>query len=156
MQPLHFSETDVNDRPRPGWYSATVATACWRQSSKNHRMVYVLVVVDAIAAPNDRISDYFVLEGVTPRGIACSRHRLVKLFRAGGLVPEAGEEIRPERLEGLKVEVDLAHELWNGKFRLQIRGYRSASAHGEAPFDDIGAGPVAKLAPEEPDRGESK
>jgi hypothetical protein len=156
MQPLRFSEIDVDDRPRPGWYRATVATACWRQSAKNHRMVYVLLVVDAVAAPYDRISDYFVLEGVTPRGIACSRHRLVALFRAGGLLPEAGEEIRPERLEGLKVEIDLVHEVWNGKLRLQIRGYRPASARCEAPLDDIGAGPVAKLVPEEADGGQSK
>lgn len=126
MQPLHFSEKDVSERPHPGWYAATIATACWRESSKKHRMVYVLVVLEGVASPYDRISDYFVLEGVTPQGIACSRRRLVTLFRAGGLPPQPGDEIQPSLLEGLKLEAYVALESWNGKSRLQIKQYRPA------------------------------
>lgn len=133
MEPLHFLDTDLNDRPRPGWYCATVVTACWRCSSNHHRMVYVVVVVDGLAAPYACIGDYFVLEGVTPQGIACSRRRLVSLFRAGGLVPQAGDEIRPELLAGLRVDVELAHETWKGKLRLQLKAYRTPSSVTQAP-----------------------
>lgn len=124
MKPLHFSENDISVRPQPGWYTATIATACWRHSSKNNRMVYVQVLVDGVGDPYDRISDYFVLEGVSPQGIACSRRRLVALFRAGGRLPKAGEEIQPGLLEGIQLEVRLDHETWKGKLRLEIRDYR--------------------------------
>lgn len=154
MQSLYFSEKDVNDRPQPGWYTATIATACWRQSSKNNRMVYVLVVLEGVASPYDRIGDYFVLEGVTPQGIACSRRRLVALFRSSGLPPQAGDEIRPGLLEGLKVEVSLAYESWNGKLRLQIKEYRSALLPSGANND--GSGQDAFSEPATPSQEHSR
>lgn len=135
QQPLHFNEADMGGPPPPGWYAGTVTTACWRSSSHNNRMVYLVVALDGIGSPYDRLSDYFVLEGVTPRGIACSRRRLVTVFRAGGLSPRAGEEIRPSCLEGLRIEVKLAHELWKGKVRLQITGYRPLT-NDSVPADD--------------------
>ena len=82
MQPLHFEETDLGGPPAPGWYAGIIATACWRTSSRGHRMVYVVITLESVGSPYRRISDYFVLEGVTPRGIACSRRRLVSLFYA--------------------------------------------------------------------------
>lgn len=126
MEPLRFLETDVNDRPPPGWYPGTIATACWRKSSVNNHMVYLVVALDSVGAPHDRISDYFVLEGVTPRGIACSRRRLVELFRACGLSPSAGDEIRPGDLLNRRIEVKIVHEIWKGSTRLQIVAYRPA------------------------------
>lgn len=128
QQPLCFLDTDVGGPPTPGWYAGSIATARWRQSSRGNRMVCVIVVVDGLGTPYSRLSDYFVLEGVTPRGIACSRRRLVEAFRAAGLHPCAGDEIRPEELEGLPVGVRLALEEWKGKLRLQITGYRSLGA----------------------------
>jgi hypothetical protein len=98
-------------------------------------MVYVVVTLDSVAAPYDHISDYFVLEGVTPRGIACSRRRLVSVFHAVGLQPRAGEEIQPGVLEGLSVEIKLAHELWKGKVRLQVTGYRALASVGLSDAD---------------------
>lgn len=124
QQPLCFEEKDVGGPPAPGWYAGTITTACWRSSSRNNRMVYLVVTLDSVGAPYDHISDYFVLEGVTPRGIACSRRRLVAVFHAGGLHPRAGEEIEPGVLDGIQVEIKLTHELWKGKVRLQITGYR--------------------------------
>lgn len=141
QQPLRFLETDVGGPPPPGWYASRITTACWRQSSHSNRMVYLVVTLDGVGSPYDRISDYFVLEGVTPQGIACSRRRLVTVFCAGGLSPRAGDEIRPSVLEGLRIEVKLVHELWKGKVRLQITGYRSIAAlpgsTDGAPGEDV-------------------
>lgn len=147
MEPLRFLDVDVGAPPAPGWYAGTITTACWRQSSHHNRMVYLVVGLDNVGSPYDRISDYFVLEGVSPRGIACSRRRLVTVFRAGGLFPRAGDEIRPDVLEGLKVEVKLAHELWKDKVRLQITEYRPAVVPYASGSDDDGAGETAVWPP---------
>ena len=149
QQPLRFDETDVGGPPAPGWYSGTITTACWRPSSCGHRMVYLVVTLDSVAAPFNHISDYFVLEGVTPRGIACSRRRLVAVFHAGRLIPRAGEEIQPGVLGGLAVEIKLAHELWRGKTRLQVTGYR-APASAAVNAADVGE----DRPPEDHTRGE--
>jgi hypothetical protein len=111
-------------------------------------MVYLVVALDGVGSPYDRVSDYFVLEGVTPRGIACSRRRLVTLFRAAGLAPQAGDEIRPALLEGLEIEVKLAHEIWKGEIRLRITGYRPLAQELPAPGDDEGTGEDAVPPPE--------
>lgn len=126
QQPLRFEETDVGGPPAPGWYAGSITSACWRKSSVNNRMVYLVVGLDGVGPPHDRISDYFVLEGVTPRGIACSRRRLVELFRACGLSPSAGDEIRPGDLLNHRIEVKIVHEVWKGSTRLQVVAYRSA------------------------------
>jgi hypothetical protein len=126
MEPLRFLDTDVGGPPAPGWYQGGVTTACWRQSSRNNRMVYLALVLEGVSAPFDRVVDFFVLEGATPHGIACSRRRLVELFRACGLSPRAGDEIRPGDLLKLKVEVKIAHEVWKGSTRLQVVAYRPA------------------------------
>lgn len=136
QQPLCFEEPDVGGPPAPGWYAGTITTACWRSSARNNRMVYLVVTLDSVAPPYDHISDYFVLEGVTPRGIACSRRRLVSVFHAGGLTPRAGEEIQPAVLESVIVEIKLTHEQWKGKVRLQITGYRPATNANEPDCDE--------------------
>ena len=153
QQPLRFQETDVGGPPAPGWYSGTIATACWRPSSRNNRMVYLVVALDSVGSPYENIADYFVLEGVTPRGIACSRRRLVAVFHAGGLSPRAGEEIQPGVLEGIRIEVKLAHELWSGKVRLQITGYRpvataSGSTHDVTDEDASWSLPTPRTEPD--------
>lgn len=144
QQPLRFDEADLGGPPPPDWYAGTITTACWRSSARNNRMVYLVVTLDSVPAPYDHISDYFVLEGVTPRGIACSRRRLVSVFHAGRLQPRVGEAIQPEVLEGLSVEIKLAHELWKGQIRLQVTGYRTpvsaGSTDGEHGEDDSSDG----------------
>lgn len=126
MEPLRFLDADVGGPPAPGWYTGSVATACWRQSSVNNRMVYLVITLDGVGPPHDRMSDYFVLEGVTPRGIACSRRRLVELFRACGLSPRGGDEICPGDLLKRRIEVKIVHEAWKGSTRLQVVAYRPA------------------------------
>jgi hypothetical protein len=128
VEPLRFLETDISTLPAPGWYGAAVETACWRQSQQKNRMVYVSLVLEELSPPFARVADYFVLEGVTPRGIGCSRRRLVELFRACGLTPRAGEEIHPGELVGCELIVDVAHEVWQGRTRLRVIGYRPLAA----------------------------
>lgn len=145
MEPLRFLDTDVTALPAPGWYGATIETACWRQSLRNNRMVYVSLVLEENPPPFDRVSDYFVLEGVTPRGIECSRRRLVELFRACGLSPRAGEEIHPGDLVGCDVVVEVAHEVWKGRTRLQVVGYRLLGAGLRQASEKIDAYPCEEL-----------
>jgi hypothetical protein len=156
QQPLCFEDTDVGGPPAPGWYASTITTACWRRSVHGNRMVYLVVALDGVGSPYDRIADYFVLEGVTPRGVACSRRRLVTAFRAGGLAPRAGDEIQPEVLEGLTIEVRLAHESWKGKVRLQITGYRPRAVSPEPETEAIGedTAQLSSTMQQEPSHGD--
>jgi hypothetical protein len=126
MEPLLFLDTDVGGPPAQGWHAGFVTAASWRQSTRHNRMVHLVLVLDGVSAPFDRIADYFVLEGATPRGIACSRRRLVELFRACGLSPSAGDEIRPDDLLNRRIEVKIVHEVWKGSTRLQVVAYRPA------------------------------
>lgn len=145
QQPLRFEETDVGGAPAPGWYPGTITTACWRQSTRNNRMVYVMLVLDGVSAPYDRIADFFVLDGVTPRGIACSRRRLVELFRACGQSPRAGDEIRPDDLLTRRIQAKIVHEIWKENTRLQVVAYRPAKPPAaEQSAGDGAAGLPAK------------
>ena len=148
MEPLRFLAADIGGPPRPGWYAGTVMTAGWRQSAHDNRMVHVVLSLEGVLPPFERIADYFVLEGATPRGRAYSRKRLVALFHAGGLWPQPGDEIRPEALAGLSIEVKVVHELWKDTPRLQVVGYRPHQAQslllGE---DDGGADPGGAAMP---------
>jgi hypothetical protein len=137
MEPLRFLDTDVGGPPAPGWHTGFVTTACWRRSSRNNRMLYVVLNLDGVSAPYGCVSDYFVLEGATPRGIACSRRRLVELFRACGLSPQAGDEIRPADLLNSRIEVKIVHELWNGRTRLQVVAYRSPKTLPAKQGDEV-------------------
>lgn len=136
MEPLRFLDTDVGGPPAPGWHTSSVTTACWRRSAHNNRMVYLVLVLDDVAAPFDRISDYFVLEGATAQGISCSRRRLVELFRACGLSPQAGDEICPADLLRHRIEAKVVHELWKGRTRLKVVAYRPASTLSAQSGDD--------------------
>jgi hypothetical protein len=146
MEPLRFQDTDIGGPPAPGWYAGTVMIAGWRQSAHDNRMVHVVLSLEGVLPPFERIADYFVLEGATPRGRAYSRKRLVALFHAGGLWPQPGDEIRPEALAGLSIEVKVVHELWKNTPRLQIVGYRPRQAQnqllGEGDGDAGSSAPV--------------
>lgn len=145
MEALRFLEADISERPAPGWYGATIDAASWRRSQRNNRMVHVSLVLDEVSPPFDRVSDYFVLEGATARGIAYSRRRLVELFRACGLSPQAGEEIRPGDLVDAEVAVQIAHEVWQGKTRLRVVGYQPPQAVPGPEREDVDAQPCDAL-----------
>lgn len=139
MDPLHFLPADVQDRPSPGWYTATIATANWRRSSRGNRMVYLVHALEGVSPPFDRISDCFVLEGASAVGLSYARKRLVEAYRACGLSPQAGAAIHPADLGGHRLEVEVAHESWKGKTRLKATGYRPLATGLEA-LRDPGAG----------------
>lgn len=145
MEPLRFLDTDITTLPAPGWYGATIETACWRRSQRNNRMVYVSLVLEEFSPPFDRVNDYFALEGITPRGIGYSRRRLVELFRACGLSPQTGQEIRPADLVGAEVVVEVAHEVWQGRTRLTVVQYRPLGAGLKQVSEEVDAYPREEL-----------
>jgi hypothetical protein len=133
-----FEREDVSaGPPEPGSYPATVTSARIRRSQSGNRMVHVVYTLDGIAPGQDRLSDYFVLEGVSPQGIAFSRRLLVELYRACGLDPRAGEPVKPARLVGSRLEVAVDHETFRGEKRLHVVCHRPlsvGSAGDEVPF----------------------
>jgi hypothetical protein len=70
------------------------------------------------------VTDYFVLEGASPRGLAVARFRLVRLYRACGPKPHGGHEIRPEDLVDAHVGVTIDHQERNDHVQLRVVGYR--------------------------------
>jgi hypothetical protein len=138
MDPARFDFNDLGDAPpTPGDYAGTVVTARLCRSSRGHRMVAVTVALDGVAAGRDRVSDYFVLEGATARGRAVARWRLVALYRACGLSPRDGDEIRPDALVGARLVVTLEHEQRADRLWARVAAYRAlaAAAHDDdVPF----------------------
>ena len=129
-----FDPSDLGDQlPAPGTYDGTVVSARLRRSARGHRMVAVTFALDSVAPGRDRVSDYFVLEGATARGVAVARWRLVALYRACGLAPAGGAEIRPAVLVGARLAVTLEHEYRDGRTWVRVAGYRAV---GTAPLLD--------------------
>jgi hypothetical protein len=123
--------------PAPGGYDATVVGARLRRSVRGHPMVAVTLEVDGVVPGRDRVTDYFVLEGATPRGVAVARSRLVALYRACGLAPVGGEEIRPSVLVGARLAVTLEHQYRDGRTWVRVAGYYrpgAAPPRDEVPF----------------------
>jgi hypothetical protein len=120
----------------PGTYRGSVASARLRQSSAGNEMVEVVCRLDEVPTGQEKVTDYFVLEGASPRGLAVARWRLVELYRACGLTPHGGEEICPEDLVGAPVGVRLDHQERDGQVRVRVVGYRelSASPQDNVPF----------------------
>lgn len=137
MNNLHFEESDLADElPAPGVYPSTVTSARVRKSASGNRMVQVLHAIDVTCGTRDRVAEYFMLEGATPRGLALSRRRLVGLYRACGVDPRQGDEISPSELVGARLEIQLEHETWQGERRLRVVGHRAlgASSTDGVPF----------------------
>ena len=133
MSTVRFETSDFfSGLPPAGTYRGTIRSAQLRESREGNRMVEVVVSVEAAGAAHD-VRDYFVLEGASPRGLCVARARLVELYRACGLDPQSGDEIRPEDLEGATLEVKVRHEERDGQVRLRIVGYRPLE---EKPSDD--------------------
>lgn len=130
-----FEEADLSDGlPAAGFYASTVTTSRLRRSSSGNRMVHVVHTLDDVAPGHDRVAEYFVLEGASPRGLQVARRRLVELYRACRREPEAGEEITPEDLLGSRLAVKVEHESFRGEIRLRVVGHRPLTAETEVPF----------------------
>lgn len=137
MSNLRFESTDVADElPEPGYYTSTVASARLRRSQSGNRMIAVVHAIEGVTAGRDRVAEYFVLEGASPRGLAMSRRRLVALYRACGLEPREGDEITPEALVGARLDVRIEHETFDGERRLRVVAHRKlgTSSPSDVPF----------------------
>jgi hypothetical protein len=66
------------------------------------------------------VTEYFVLAGGSARGVAWARRRLVQLYRACGVEPQAGDPIAPAALVGAELQLQVAHESWQGQARLKV------------------------------------
>jgi hypothetical protein len=120
-----FQETDFNDPlPPEGYYKGVVDHARFRTSERGNMTLQVIYELPDAQTGCDTVTDYFVLAGSSPRGLAVSRRRLLELYRACGLHPQNGDPIRPADLEGSHVEIRLGHELYQGALRLRVLSYR--------------------------------
>ena len=127
IEPSDFAD----ELPAPGSYRSTIASARYRSSRRGNRMLLVVHALDGVGPPHDHVSDYFTLEGVSPRGVATARRRLVRLYHACGLDPGVGDRIDPADLFHARLDVEIEHDLYDGQRRLKVVGYRRP---GTAPF----------------------
>jgi hypothetical protein len=138
MDAARFDPGDFDDEPpAAGRYGGTITTARLSISGRGHRMVAIGVTLDGAPHGRDRVADYFVLEGATPRGLHVARCRLVALCRACGYPPRDGDEIRPGALVGARVAVTVEHEHRDGRTWARVAGYRPLGgglADDETPF----------------------
>jgi hypothetical protein len=131
-----FERSDFADTvPPPGCYPSTISTARYRSSRNGNRMLVVVHALDGVGAPHDHVPDYFVIEGASARGVSTARRRLVRLYRACGLNPVAGEAIDPGVLCEARLVVRIEHEQYDGELRLKVVGYHAHDAQSEpVPF----------------------
>jgi len=121
MEATRFLDSDLCEEvPTPGIYVSTITTARLRSSQGGNAMVHVVHALDGVAPAYDRVSEYFVLEGASARGLALSRRRLVELFRACAKAPTVGEEIAPAALQGARLRVKVEHEQFRGELQLRV------------------------------------
>ncbi len=131
---LRFEPDDfAADLPSPGFYRAGVETARYSRSSQGNDMIRVAYVLEGLTRGQERVTEYFVIMGGSPRGCAVARRRLLQLFRACGLEPSPGAEVSPADLFGHRLEVRVAHDEWDGQPRLRVTGYRRLDP-ARAPF----------------------
>jgi hypothetical protein len=127
-----FDHSDFDDAlPPPGLYPSTITGARFRSSRHGNRMLLVVHALDGVPPPHDRVSDYFALEGVSPRGAATARRRILRLYQACTLTPAPGDPIEPADLFGARLMVEIEHDSYDGAPRLKAVGYRRL---GHPPF----------------------
>jgi hypothetical protein len=142
MTAPRFESLDLRDElPAPGYYPSTITSARLRRSLSGNRMVQVIHTLEGVPPGHDRLSEYFVLEGASPRGLAFSRRRLVELYRACGFAPEDGEEIATAPLLGARLEVKVEHDQWQGMPRLRVVAHRPLQSSDPAVADAAAATP---------------
>jgi hypothetical protein len=122
-----FEPSDVADElPAAGFYEGIIRRALWRESERGSRMVQVVYALSGVGAAYGCVAEYFVLEGASERGAAMARRRLVDVYRACGLEPQAGEALGLARLVGRRLLVRVEHDEYNGRPRLRVAGHRPA------------------------------
>jgi hypothetical protein len=121
-----FGPADLAEElPAPGWYASTIQSARFRDSQNGNRMLQVVHRLEGVNGASDCVADYFVLEGSSERGVITARRRLVQLYRACGLEPREGEEVRPRDLCQARLGIKVEHDEWNTQRRLRAVAYRA-------------------------------
>lgn len=132
--PARFEAADLRDElPAPGFYASEVIVARFRRSEAGNDMLQVVHAIRGGTPGHDRVAEYFILAGGSPRGRALSRKRLVELYRACNIEPQEGDPIEPADLLEARLMVRVEHELWQGRPRLRIAGHRRHGS-GDPPF----------------------
>lgn len=132
-----FQSQDFYEQfPDPGFYPACIESARFRRSARDNRMLQAVYALENVEPAYRMVCDYFVLEGerASASGILLARRRLVELYHACGIFPKDGDEIAPAQLVGARLEVRVDHELWEGRLRLRVVGYRPLSPDDQIPF----------------------
>lgn len=133
----YFTFEDFDERlPDPGFYTAGIKSACFKQSANKNRMLQIVCVLEAVDPAYQLVYDYFVLEGkrVSPWGIILARRRLLQLYHACGIFPKEGDEIAPAGLCGCRLQVKVEHEQWQDRRHLRVVGYRPLDSDEQIPF----------------------
>jgi hypothetical protein len=129
MNRICFEHDELADElPAPGWYAGSIKSARFRHSSKGNQMLLVVHQLENVSAANAHVADYFVLEGTSERGVITARRRLVNLYRACGLIPREGAQIRPGDLCQARLGIKVEHDEWDSQRRLRAVAYRSADS----------------------------
>lgn len=135
MEATQFLDSDLSEEvPTPGIYVSAITTARLRSSQSGNAMVHVVHALEGVQPGYDRVSEYFVLEGASARGLAFSRRRLVELFRACGIDPRSGEDIAPAGLQGVRLRVKVEHEEWRGELHLRVVAHLPLIEQPSTPF----------------------
>lgn len=131
---LKFDDADFGLLPEPGFYRSTIVTARFRTSEQGNETLQVVHELEGLAPGRDRVAEYFLLGGGSPRGRALSRRRLVELYRSCGLSPRSGDAIDPADLLDARLEVRVEHDSWEGRPRLRVASHRPPGKPEQAPF----------------------
>jgi hypothetical protein len=130
-----FDDADFDELAPAGFYASTIVTARFRTSEQGNSTLQVVHELAGLPPGRDRVAEYFVLEGGSPRGRAFSRRRLLELYRAAGLAPKKGDAIDPADLLDARLEVRIEHDTWQGRPRLRVAAHRPLGSSPErTPF----------------------
>lgn len=130
---LTFADADFDRLAEPGIYKSTIVAGRFRTSEQGNKTLQIVHELEGLAPGRDRVAEYFVLDGSSPRGRAMSRRRLVELYRSCGFEPKGGDEIDPSDLLDRKLEVRVEHDSWQGRPRLRVTSHRPLGSE-RTPF----------------------
>jgi hypothetical protein len=131
---LQFDDADFDVLAAPGHYKSTIVTARFRTSERGNETLQVVHELEGLPPGRDRVAEYFLLGGGSPRGRALSRRRLVELYRSCGLAPKGGDGIDPADLFEARLEVRIEHDAFEGRPRLRVASHRPLGSPPKTPF----------------------
>lgn len=124
---LHFQASDLDTVPEQGIHEVVIDSARVRTSERGNPTIQVIYRLTQGRAAEQRVIEYFVVDGASAAALAISRRCLAALYRACGLDPQAGDEIDPRDLVDSRLEIRVGHESFDGTLRARVLGYRARS-----------------------------